>query len=161
MHKKIEGNPRLLTCGYGVVFGRLEFVAKEKVGARGERRSWVGARMDGWMKDGWMDEGLKKGKPNMWCRHPRLTQHHHHHNHSHPQTPQGNYVPIDDLRAILLAPVSKFEALFPGYAVYLAQQLLNAEWAAVRGKTIHEVMRRGVKKLESDYGNCLRAVVNK
>ena len=29
--EKIESNPRLLTCGYGVVFGRLEFVAQQTV----------------------------------------------------------------------------------------------------------------------------------
>jgi hypothetical protein len=37
VHEKIEANPRLLTCGYGVVFGRLEFVAKQKVGKKGMR----------------------------------------------------------------------------------------------------------------------------
>lgn len=29
---KLESNPRLLTCGYGVVFGRLEFVFKRHTG---------------------------------------------------------------------------------------------------------------------------------
>lgn len=103
IHEKIESNPRLLTCGYGVVFGRLEFIAKDK----------------------------------------------------------GRYVPVKELRSILLAPVSRFEKDWPGYAVYLAQQLVNAEWALARGRSVHEVLRRGVKHLEREYGNCLRHVVNK
>jgi hypothetical protein len=32
--EKIESNPRLLTCGYGVVFGRLEFKARGRPDGR-------------------------------------------------------------------------------------------------------------------------------
>ena len=98
---KIESNPRLLTCGYGVVFGRMEFISKIR----------------------------------------------------------GSYVPVKDLRSILLAPVAKFQDEHPGYKQYLAQQLDQAKWQA--GKTVAELSRIGVKKLESEYGNCLRAVVHK
>lgn len=27
--RKIESNPRLLTCGYGVIFGRIEYKSKQ------------------------------------------------------------------------------------------------------------------------------------
>lgn len=57
VNSKIESNPRLLTCGYGVVFGRIEYVSKLK----------------------------------------------------------GNYVPIAQLRSILLAPIKKFQEEYPGY----------------------------------------------
>ena len=57
VNSKIESNPRLLTCGYGVVFGRIEFISKL----------------------------------------------------------HNTYVPCADLRAILLAPVAKFETSNPGY----------------------------------------------
>lgn len=68
---------------------------------------------------------------------------------------------VPELRAILLAPVSKFERDYPGYGVHLAQQLLAAGWPSVRGKTSLAEAARGVKKLESEYGSCLRAVVDK
>lgn len=41
MDEKIEGNPRLLTCGYGVVFGRLEFVARKQVRTDGRKEGRV------------------------------------------------------------------------------------------------------------------------
>jgi len=103
VYEKIESNPRLLTCGYGVVFGRLEFIFK---------------------------------------------------NH-------GHYVPIKEMRGILLAPVSRFERECPDYAAYLAQQLVNAEWAQAKGRSVQEILEKGVKHLEREYGNCLRHVVNK
>lgn len=103
VHEKIESNPRLLTCGYGVVFGRLEFLAKDK----------------------------------------------------------GAHIPVKDLRSILLAPVPRFEKDHPGYAVYLATQLMNSEWPMTRGKSVHDILSRGVKHLEREYGNCLRQLVNK
>lgn len=103
LHEKIESNPRLLTCGYGVVFGRLEFIAQDK----------------------------------------------------------EENVAVKELRSVLLAPVSKFVKMWPGYPIYLAQQLVNAEWALARGRDVQEVLRRGAKHLEKEYGNCLRSVVNK
>lgn len=103
LHEKIESNPRLLTCGYGVVFGRLEFIAKDK----------------------------------------------------------GEHVSVKELRSVLLAPVPKFVKMWPGYPIYLAQQLVNAEWALARGRDVHEVMKKGAKHLEREYGNYLRNVVNK
>jgi hypothetical protein len=126
VNEKIEKNPRLLTCGYGVVFGRIEFISKIR----------------------------------------------------------GSHVPVSLLRSILLAPVAKFEEEYAGYrqgrrntasarclwAVaeacvrdvlsrqYLAQQLAAAQWGT---KSYGDLCKMAVKKLESDYGNCLRAVVNK
>lgn len=47
---------------------------------------------------------------------------------------------------------------FPHPRQYLAQQLAAANWG---GKSYTELCEISVKKLESDYGNCLRAVVNK
>lgn len=41
---------------------------------------------------------------------------------------------VDKMRAILLAPVSKFEKDYPGYSAYLAQQLVNDDWPNTRGK---------------------------
>jgi hypothetical protein len=116
----------------------------------------------GWLMGGWVSTSfsLSLSLPPPF---PRLkhTLSLHANPNTHTQNHQGTYVPVNDLRAILLAPVSKFEKDFPGYGQYLAQQLLNADCPHTRGKGIQEVMRRGVKKLESDYGNCLRAVVNK
>jgi len=100
VNEKIESNPRLLTCGYGVVFGRIEFIS---------------------------------------------------------HTRQG-FVPVKELRSILLAPAARFESDHPGYRKYLARQLFMAKWGS---KTQEQLSGMAVKKLESEYGNCLRAVVNK
>ena len=101
--EKIESNPRLLTCGFGVIFGRIEYVFKKR---------------------------------------ERL-------------------IPVKDVRAILLAPVLKFQKEFPGYSEFLARQLINGQYRGLKSQSLSDCMKRGVKKLESDYGNFLRSVVNK
>lgn len=51
-----------------------------------------------------------------------------------------------------------FLALQSGYSTYLATQLESAKWST---KSKAELFVLGPKKLEGEYGNCLRSIVNK
>lgn len=46
-----------------------------------------------------------------------------------------------------------------GYSTFLASQIVMARRGG--GKTVEELQGQGVKKLEAEYGNCLRNIVNK
>lgn len=60
-------------------------------------------------------------------------------------------MPVAEMRAVLLAPVSKFAAEHPGYGEYLARQLINDDWPSARGK-----VRRGVGRF---FETCTRGCV--
>lgn len=62
---------------------------------------------------------------------PPPTIHHH-------DEQRGEKASVGAMRAILLAPVAKFEQEHAGYAAYLAQHLVNDGWPTTRGQ-----VRRG------------------
>lgn len=92
--KKIVANPRLLVCGYGVIFGRIEFYRKTN--------------------------GL---------------------------------IPVNKLRAILMASVSTFERDYPTYREFLVKQLTNLG--------VSTSSEQSVGSLEKVLGTKYLSLVNK
>ena len=141
--KKIEANPRLLTCGYGVIYGRLEYVGSKIV-----KEKLLKRRNN--------EEGGKTAEEEDFHFAALVPPGHH----LEDILPEYNkIVPVKDLRSILLAPVTKFAKDHPTYLKYLAKQLFDAGWCPERSYA--DWLRWGVKKLEGEHGKYLRKLMDK
>jgi hypothetical protein len=161
--EKIESNPRLLTCGYGVVFGRLEFMSK--------------ARPDGLvpvsdLRSILLTPVLEFDREHQvrviiiltswwgaaafiiaFCHLTYIVFLIHCHTHG---VGSGSHLTLPS--CVSPPSICCLPHVQSNYSQFLATQLVQSQWSK---KSKAELFVMGPKKLEAEYGNCLRSIVNK